>query len=146
MYTEYYLMQLLLLDTMITFNSNWNTQGYLLTTGNLSSCQRLVACFQNNIIMPTKLRFQNFALHWKSPSLVPFANFLFSDFVPPTVSLSASQGLLLLITTTAFAIHYLHFFLFLVFLFFLLAPLNVCLTLITVISLHTWASKLCILK
>ena len=38
MYTEYYLMQLHSWDIMITFNSNWNTQGYLLTTENLSSC------------------------------------------------------------------------------------------------------------
>lgn len=38
MYTEYYLMQLHSWDIMITFNSNSNTQGYLLTTENLSSC------------------------------------------------------------------------------------------------------------
>lgn len=60
--------------------------------------------------MPTKTEISELCLTLKVTAACPFANFLFSDFVPPTVSLSASQGLLLLITTTAFAIHYLHFF------------------------------------
>lgn len=92
MYTEYYLMQLHSWDIMITFNSNSNTQGYLLTTENLSSCcAALVGVFSEQHIMPSQTEISEPCLTLKVTAACPFANFLFSDFVSPTVSLSASQ-------------------------------------------------------
>ena len=111
MYTEYYLMQLHSWDIMITFNSNSNTQGYLLTTKNLSSCcAALVGVLSeqhNNAFTHWDFRTLPYTESHRRLSLCQFSVLRFSLSNSQFICLT---GLLLLITITAFAIYYLHFF------------------------------------
>ena len=111
MYTEYYLMQLHSWDIMITFNSNSNTHGYLLTTENLSSCcAALVGVFSeqhNNAFTNRDFRTLPYAESHRRLSLCQFSVLRFCLSNCQFICLT---GLLLLITITAFVIYYLHFF------------------------------------
>lgn len=111
MYTEYHVTQLHSWDIMITFNSNSNTQGYLLTAENLSSC---CAALVGVLSEQHNKAFKNWDFrtlpYTESHCCLSLCQFSVLRFCLSNCQFICLTGLLLLITTMAFAIYYLHFF------------------------------------